>query len=122
VSELYYDYTSIAVYMSKAHGVKYITPEKITYTHEWLDFFFDIDGTDIVDNGGEHYIHSDSYHIIEPQEGDRDKDGYTYDDKIKAWVSVPYDDKNYGECVRMKAPEKSATARRDNKPFFTPQQ
>lgn len=70
MTKLYYDDPLIAAYMSKEFGVEYITPEKYTYTHEWLDFFLDIDGDDIVDNGGEHYIHPDSHHIFEPQVGD----------------------------------------------------
>lgn len=68
-----------------------------------------------------YYVHPDSYHIFDPQEGDRDEDGYTYDSKIEAWVSLPHFDENYGELVTMKGPKESKTARRNNEPFFWPE-
>lgn len=62
-----------------------------------------------------------SHFIFEPRDGDRDEDGYTYNNKLEAWVSMPCDDENLGELVKMKLPEESKTARRDNKPFFWPE-
>ena len=111
---MYYDDPLAAAIMMRDFGVTY---NEVAQFDNLIAAFSD-DGSYFGPN--KLYIHPDSYDIFKPIDGDRDEDGYTYDSKIEAWVSLPWDDKDYGECFKMKSPEESKIAKRNNKPFFHP--
>lgn len=66
-------------------------------------------------------IHPNSYHILEPQEGDKNIDGYVFDAKLKAWkkftVMTPLDEGVYN----MKPPHELPISERNGKAFIMPE-
>jgi len=70
--------------------------------------------------GGEevkHYIHPDSEHIFEPQEGDKDEDGFRYvNDGEGQWQRYEMNGR-----LRMFDAEESCVSKRNNKHFFWPE-
>jgi hypothetical protein len=66
------------------------------------------------------YIHPDDEHLLEPQDGDKDEDGFAFCAKTKKWW------REYGFRAEINGPlmggkERSTTARRNGKPFFWPE-
>ena len=64
------------------------------------------------------YVCDDSFSVFDPKDGDKDEDGYVYEERKLAWFRKDglYD----GEPVYSYRAE-SLTARRDNKHFFWPE-
>ncbi len=75
----------------------------------------------LISSSGRVYIHPRSLPVFEPQNGDKDEDGYIYDGKKKVWFSpLIYIDWEVGKQAGLKRPE-GRTARRNGKAFFMPE-
>lgn len=118
MSRLYYDDLIAGTYMAREFGVEYTLAE---YEEPVCKIRFDssiqnigIQGPTVL------YVHPDSYSIFEPMVGDKDEDGWAYNDKIEAWERLSYVDEDYGEIWNARDPKDCQTARRNNSPFFWP--
>lgn len=86
---------------------------------ENLDLELDYISYDYSDN--KFSVHPDTYHIFEPQEGDKNIDGYVFDANLQAWkkftVMTPLDDGVYN----MKPPHELPISERNGKVFIAPE-
>ena len=104
--KLYYTDPLAAAYMSREFGIKIYANQKCTCSYE--------QPRDIAGDVPNFYIHPDDCHIFEPQVGDKDEDGFRFENG--AWVRIEMN----GYIIIIDADE-SDTARRNNKPFFWPE-
>jgi hypothetical protein len=74
---------------------------------------------DIV-NGEErrYYVHEDSLHLLEPRDGDKDKNGFCYHANLKWWLWSGQDSKGHAHVFNAGCRSKTAT--RGGKAFHMP--
>ena len=108
-----------AAYMAKHHRIAFKSTRG-------QDMYFD-GGSDfrIIKDGGcyageYYYVHPNSEHFLEPQEGDKDEDGFIFSEKLQAWERR-YTDSDGEQTIDAMLPHQSVTAKRNGKAFFTPE-
>lgn len=76
-----------------------------------LDLELDYISYDYSDN--KFPVHPDSYHIFEPQDGDKNIDGYVFCRRLKAWVR--------DNVYNAKLPHELPISERNGKAFIMPE-
>lgn len=118
MSKLFYTDPLKAAWMAREFGVKFISHGGADLIYNGGDDFSVIDCPRGHYVGEYYHVSPDSLPIFEPKVGDKDEDGYVYEEKKLAWLRKDglYDnDPVYGYR------HTSEIAKRDNKPFFMPE-
>lgn len=123
MTRYYYSDQLKAAYMAREFGMRFLRPDgsEVNLSHGMGGKWAMMDGLSFiaVPNDGD-YIHPDSLSILQPQEGDKDEDGFVFSEQTQAWRRECGEDEN-GPILREKSPEESQTEKRNGRPFFWPE-